>query len=133
MAKFNVVQKRQRAAIATQKRQVHGDPASGKLHQKIQPHSISGKHLRKLLRKWRRDQKEAAEKGLITMQDVEMVDSDGDLETSQAANKTSVKFAMKKSSKLRVKQLKNRGKNQKKSQKNDGEVSTPASADSMVE
>ncbi|KAL3653791.1 hypothetical protein CASFOL_003472 [Castilleja foliolosa] len=104
MAKFNVVQKRRRAAIATQKRLVHGDLVSGKLHQRIQPQSISGKRQRKNQRRWRREQNEVAKKGLITMQDVEMAVSDG----SQAVNKTHVKFSMKKSSKLRVKQLKNK-------------------------
>ncbi|KAL6508222.1 hypothetical protein OROHE_021764 [Orobanche hederae] len=107
MAKFNVVQKRRRAAVANQKRQVHGDPSSRKLHQRTQPLSISGKRKRKLLKKWRRDQKAAVEKGLITMQDVEMAVADGDSESSQAVNKTTtVQFPMKKSSKIRVKQLK---------------------------
>ncbi|KAL6533432.1 hypothetical protein OROMI_027544 [Orobanche minor] len=107
MAKFNVVQKRRRAAVANQKRQVHGDPSSRKLHQRTQPLSISGKRKRKLLKKWRRDQKAAVEKGLITMQDVEMAVADGDSESSsQAVNKTTtVQFSMKKS-KIRVKQLK---------------------------
>ncbi|KAH6754992.1 hypothetical protein C2S52_017797 [Perilla frutescens var. hirtella] len=126
MAKFNVVQKRRRAALATQKRQLHGDPTTGKLHQKIQPQSISGKRQRKLLKKWRREQKEAVEKGLITMQDVEMAVAD---EPAKDANKSSVKFPMKKSSRLRVKQLKKKGKSQKKSQNPVGE----ASNDSMME
>ncbi|KAK4433190.1 hypothetical protein Salat_1081200 [Sesamum alatum] len=126
MAKFNVVQKRRRAAIADRKRQVHGDPTTGKLHQKPQPLSISGKRKRKLLKKWRREQKEAVDKGLITMQDVEMAIAG---ETSQDASKTAVKFPIKKSSKLRVKQLKKKGTNKKKSQKPVGEAST----DAMVE
>ncbi|PIN23502.1 hypothetical protein CDL12_03750 [Handroanthus impetiginosus] len=129
MAKFNVVQKRRRAAIADWKRKVHGDPNTGKLRQKSQPLSISGKRERKLLKKWRREQKEAVEKGLITMQDVEMAAADG-AETSKDAYKPSVKFPMKKSSKLRVKQLKKKGKkNKKKSQKLVGE----SSIDAMVE
>ncbi|KAL0304550.1 UNVERIFIED_CONTAM: hypothetical protein Sradi_6323100 [Sesamum radiatum] len=114
MAKFNVVQKRRRAAIADRKRHVHGDPLTGKLHQRPQPLSISGKRKRKLLKKWRREQKEAVEKGLITMQDVEMAVAN---ETLPDANKTAVKFPIKKSSKLRVKQLKKKGKSKKKSQK----------------
>ncbi|KAL6509191.1 hypothetical protein OROGR_022501 [Orobanche gracilis] len=130
MAKFNVVQKRRRAAVAIQKRQVHGDPSSGKLHRRTQPLSISGKRKRKLLKKWRRDQKAAVEKGLITMQDVEMAVADGDSESSQAVNKTtSVQFSMKKSSKIRVKQLKRKGKGKKKSQIPAAESTT----DSMVE
>ncbi|KAL8538342.1 hypothetical protein ACS0TY_000361 [Phlomoides rotata] len=122
MPKFNVSQKRRRAAIATWKRQVHGE-SSGKLHQKIQPKSISGKRQRKLLKKWRRDQKEAVEKGLITMEDVEMAIAD---ETAQDAKKPAVKFPMKKS--VVVKQLK-KGKNKKKSKKPAGETSN----DTMVE
>ncbi|CAA2999313.1 uncharacterized protein LOC111387056 [Olea europaea var. sylvestris] len=107
MAKFNVVQKRRRAAIADRKRQVHGEPSTGKLRQKPQPLSISGKRKRKLFKKWRREQKEGVKEGLITMQDVEMAVVDG---TLQDANKPSVKFPMKKSSKLKVKQLKKTGK-----------------------
>lgn len=54
MAKFNEVQKRKRAQNAEKKRAVHGDPTTGKLHNKPQPLSISGKRKRKLLKKWRR-------------------------------------------------------------------------------
>ncbi|KAG6438388.1 hypothetical protein SASPL_103329 [Salvia splendens] len=120
MAKFNVVQKKRRTFIANEKRRIHGDPASGKLHQRIQPKSISGKRQRKLLKKWRREQKEAVEKGLITMQDVEMAAAD---EPAEDAKKTPVKFPMKRAARLRLK------KNTKKSQKPVGE----ASNDSMVE
>ncbi|KAL0321675.1 UNVERIFIED_CONTAM: D-xylose-proton symporter-like 2 [Sesamum calycinum] len=73
-----------------------------------------------------REQKEAVEKGLITMQDVEMAVAN---ETSPDANKTAVKFPIKKSSKLRVKQLKKKGKSKKKSEKPVGQ----ASSDAMVE
>ncbi|XP_073130578.1 uncharacterized protein [Henckelia pumila] len=128
MAKFNEVQKRRRSAVALWKRKVHGDPVTGKLQLKPQPLSISGKRKRKLLKKWRREQKEAVEKGLITMQDVEMAVADG---TSKDATKRSVKFSMKKSAKLKVKQLKKnkKVKNNMKSQKPAGEVS----GDAMVE
>lgn len=54
MAKFNEVQKRKRAQNAERKRAVHGDPSTGKLKNKPQPLSISGKRKRKLLKKWRR-------------------------------------------------------------------------------
>ncbi|KAI8540582.1 hypothetical protein RHMOL_Rhmol09G0274500 [Rhododendron molle] len=77
MAKFNVVQKRRRAAIADRKRATKGEPFTGKLKIKPQPHSISGKRKRKIFKKWRRDQKEAVEKGLVTMQDVEMAVAQG--------------------------------------------------------
>ncbi|XP_047977033.1 uncharacterized protein LOC125219173 [Salvia hispanica] len=123
MAKFNVVQKKRRTFIANEKRRIHGDPASGKLHQRIQPKSISGKRQRKLLKKWRREQKEAVEKGLITMQDVEMAAAE---EPAEDAKKTPVKFPMKRAARLR---LKKKGNNTKKSQKPVGE----ASNDSMVE
>ncbi|GMP70880.1 hypothetical protein CsSME_00029526 [Camellia sinensis var. sinensis] len=54
MAKFNVVQKRRRAAIAERKRATSGEPFTGKLKRKPQPLSISGKRKRKLFKKWRR-------------------------------------------------------------------------------
>ncbi|KAI3457858.1 hypothetical protein Pfo_014521 [Paulownia fortunei] len=53
MAKFNVVQKRRRAAIADRKSCCRNPNLS-----------ISGKRKRKLLKKWRWEQKEAVEKGL---------------------------------------------------------------------
>lgn len=54
MAKFNVVQKRRRAAIADRNRATKGEPFTGKLKIKPQPHSISGKRKRKIFKKWRR-------------------------------------------------------------------------------
>ena len=54
MAKFNVMQRRRRAQIAERKRAIHGDPTTGKLKNRPQPLSISGKRKRKLLKKWRR-------------------------------------------------------------------------------
>ncbi|URD96058.1 secretory carrier-associated membrane protein [Musa troglodytarum] len=41
------------------------------------PVSISGKRKRKLFKKWRREQKESLEKGLVTMEDVEMAVAEG--------------------------------------------------------
>ncbi|KAG5617439.1 hypothetical protein H5410_017263, partial [Solanum commersonii] len=76
MAKFNEVQKKRRAIISESKRAKHGDPYTRKLKQKAQPLAISGKRKRKLFKKWRRDQKEAVEKGVITMEDVEMAVAD---------------------------------------------------------
>ncbi|XP_050386589.1 uncharacterized protein LOC126802917 [Argentina anserina] len=127
MAKFNEVQKKKRAQSQEKKRRVHGDPVSGKLHLKQQPVSISGKRKRKLEKKWRRDQKDAVEKGLITMEDVEMAAAD--LEESQGTNKGSKKFSMKKSVKL--KQGKHKGKKKGKSSKPES-VAQP-SVDVMVE
>ena len=107
MAKFNVVQKIRRAQIAQNKRSIHGDPLTKKLKIRTQPHSVSGKRKRKLLKKSRRvwfpffpfssitlnnslcivyiffscdclqEQKEAVDKGLVTMQDVEMAFAQG--------------------------------------------------------
>ncbi|KAF4393350.1 hypothetical protein F8388_023154 [Cannabis sativa] len=110
MAKFNVIQKKKRAQTAERKRAIHGDPSSRKLKVKPQNQSVSGKRKRKLLKKWRRDQKEAAEKGLLTMQDVEMAAADGE-ESSKSGDKS---------------------KNNKKSGKAASEA-PQASADAMVE
>ncbi|PWA34210.1 hypothetical protein CTI12_AA621360 [Artemisia annua] len=77
MAVFNVVQKRRRAALAERKRSIHGDAFTGRVKHKPQNTTISGKRKRKILKKWRRDQKEAVEKGLITMEDIEMAVADG--------------------------------------------------------
>ncbi|KAI5657409.1 hypothetical protein M9H77_26202 [Catharanthus roseus] len=130
MAKFNVIQKGRRAAIAERKREKHGDPLSKKLKQKQQPQSMSGKRKRKLFKKWRKEQKEALAKGLITMEDVEMAVADG---TSQDANnKAPTKFHMKRSSKVKVKQLKkkNKGKNKRKSKEAGGGAAV-SSTDAM--
>ncbi|CAN4085560.1 unnamed protein product [Withania somnifera] len=125
MAKFNEVQKKRRAIISESKRAKHGDPNTRKLKQKPQLHSISGKRKRKLFKKWRRDQKEAIEKGAITMEDVEMAVADVAEGKTQDANRT-VKFSMKKSSKLKLKQLKKKGKNKRKSDNQAAESSTDA-------
>ncbi|XP_010550303.1 PREDICTED: uncharacterized protein LOC104821194 isoform X2 [Tarenaya hassleriana] len=103
MAKFNEVQKRKRAAKAERKRAIHGDPATGKLKHKTEKLSISGKRKQKLLRKWRREQKEMMEKGLVTMEDVEMASAEAsdDVGTSEDAKKNPKKFSVKKSLKLR--------------------------------
>ncbi|KDP21778.1 hypothetical protein JCGZ_00565 [Jatropha curcas] len=112
MAKFNVVQKRRREQVAYRKRAIHGDPVTGKLKNKPQPLSLSGKRKRKLLKKWRRDQKEAIEKGLVTMEDVEMAAAEGE-GISENANKTPARFNVKKG--LKLKQLKSNGKKKGKS------------------
>ncbi|XP_051138067.1 uncharacterized protein LOC127256221 [Andrographis paniculata] len=134
MAKFNVVQKRRRAAVADRKRMVHGDPITGKLHQKPQPHSVSGKRQQKLLKKWRREQKEAVEKGLITMEDVEMAaaaDEAQDASKAPGCAPAAVnKFPMGKKStrtRLGVKQLKKKGKGKKTTREPTG------GGDAMVE
>ncbi|KAL3574087.1 hypothetical protein D5086_024700 [Populus alba] len=73
MANFNVVQKRRRAQISESKRAIHGDPLTKKLKNKTQPLTLSGK--RKLLKNG--EQKEAVDKVLVTMQDVEMAFAPG--------------------------------------------------------
>ncbi|OMO77138.1 hypothetical protein COLO4_25316 [Corchorus olitorius] len=120
MAKtFNEVQKEKRARRAERKRAIHGDPSTKKLKNKSENLSVSGKRKRKLLRKWRRD---VIDKGLVTMEDVEMAAAEG---TSQDANKVPTKFHMKKN--LKLKRLKKKGKG--KSSK----PATEASVDAMVE
>ncbi|GMI97327.1 hypothetical protein HRI_003402000 [Hibiscus trionum] len=124
MAKcFNVVQKQKRAERAERKRAIHGDPSSKKLKNKSQSLSVSGKRKRKLLKQWRREQKEVIEKGLVTMEDVEMAAAEG---TSQdATNKAPAKFHMKKN--LKLNRLNRKGK------KKDSKPAIEAPADSMVE
>lgn len=129
MAKFNEVQKKRRALISERKRATHGDPNTRKLKQKAQPLAISGKRKRKLFKKWRRDQKEAIKKGVITMEDVEMAVADAAEGKTQDTSRTPVKFPMEKSSKLKLKQLKKKGKNKRKSDKQ----ATESSTDAMVE
>ncbi|KAK3229549.1 hypothetical protein Dsin_001430 [Dipteronia sinensis] len=125
MAKYNVVLKRKRAAKAVRKRAAHGDPTTGKLTNKPQALSVSGKRQRKLLKKWHREQKEAVEKGLVTMEDVEMAASQG---SSQDTNRSPNKFHVKKG--LKLKQLKRRGKKTKTTSK---PAATESSVDAMVE
>ncbi|KAI9083502.1 hypothetical protein K1719_034444 [Acacia pycnantha] len=66
MTTFNEVQKKRRALLSQKKRKLHGEPNTGKLKNRHQPLSISGERQRKLLKKWRREQKEALEKGLVS-------------------------------------------------------------------
>ncbi|EXB29166.1 hypothetical protein L484_019691 [Morus notabilis] len=129
MAKFNEVQKKKRALNAERKRALYGDRSTRKLKTKPQTVSVSGKRKRKLLKKWRRDQKEAVVKGLLTMQDVEMAAADG--EESQDAHKASTKFPMKKGLKLR--QLKGRGKKKNKGKSSKPAAEAPPPPDAMVE
>ncbi|CAJ2665238.1 unnamed protein product [Trifolium pratense] len=121
MAKFNVVQKRRRALVAERKRVIHGDPSTGKLKIRKQPVSLSGKRKRKLFKQWRR---EAFENGLISMEDVQMAVEEGENKDKSA---TSPKFHLKKG--LKLKQLKHKGKNKRKSDVPAAEIS----ADAMVE
>ncbi|ONK65685.1 uncharacterized protein A4U43_C07F39640 [Asparagus officinalis] len=128
MAAFNEIQKRKRAAIQQEKRAIHGDPRTGKLKQRAPPVSISGKRKRKLLKKLKREQKEAIEKGLVTMQDVEMAVADGSAQDNN--QKAHIKFNVKGTSRLRIKKLKGKGKSKKKSA---NKPKGAASVDAMVE
>ncbi|KAL2900378.1 Protein translocase subunit SecA, partial [Bienertia sinuspersici] len=55
---------------------LYGDPNTKKLKRATQFQSVSGKRQRKLLKTWRRDQKNAVEKGLVTLDDVKMAAAD---------------------------------------------------------
>ncbi|KAH7659048.1 hypothetical protein IHE45_16G007000 [Dioscorea alata] len=110
MAKYNVILKEKRAKNQERKRAIHGDPATGKLKQRAPSVSLSGKRKNKLLKKWRRDQKEAIEKGLVTMNDVEMAIADAEGTSKNTAEKSPRKFSLKKASKLKIKKLKRKGK-----------------------
>ncbi|GMH09109.1 hypothetical protein Nepgr_010949 [Nepenthes gracilis] len=133
MAKcFNVTQKQRRALIADRKRGLHGDPATGKLKKMSQPLSMSGKRKRKLLKKWRREQKELVVKGLVTMQDIEMVAADGSLPEEAPpleSRRTLAKFHLKRSVKLSARKLKQKGKNRSKSSVSAAEASVDAMAE----
>ncbi|KAG7029048.1 hypothetical protein SDJN02_10231, partial [Cucurbita argyrosperma subsp. argyrosperma] len=97
MAKFNVVQKQRRAHKAQTKRDAHGDPLTKKLKIKQQPTYVSSKRKRKLMKKKRREEKEALQMGLTNMEDVEMAVA----EELKNTNRTSTKFHVKKSVRLR--------------------------------
>ncbi|XP_071713846.1 uncharacterized protein [Rutidosis leptorrhynchoides] len=132
MSVFNVVQKQRRAAIAERKRAVHGDAYTGKLKHRPQNTMISGKRKQKLMKKWRRDQKEAVEKGLITMEDIQMAVADGSGTSSQEASKSPLQFKVKKSLKIKSKKAikkDKKGKNKRKSDK----PAVEASLDVMME
>jgi len=75
---------------------------------------------------WLQDQKEAVEKGLVSMEDVEMAAAGGE-GVSKDANKTPAQFHVKKGLKLK-KQLKRKGKSSKKSK-----PAAETSVDAMVE
>ncbi|KAL2335778.1 hypothetical protein Fmac_016991 [Flemingia macrophylla] len=126
MAKFNVVQKKRRALIAEKKRLVHGDPSTGKLKVQSQPHSLSGKRKRKLFKKWRREQKDALQNGLVSMEDVQMAVAQGDTKEIQTP---SGKIHLKKSVKLKQLKRKGAGKSKRKSDVPAGDIS----ANAMVE
>ncbi|XP_042496912.1 uncharacterized protein LOC122075807 [Macadamia integrifolia] len=111
MTKFNEIQKKRRAQSQEKKRLVHGDPMTRKLKNKPQPQSISGKRKRKLFKKWRMEQKNLLQKGVVTMGDVEMALAEG---TSEDTKKTSKKFHLKKNAKLKIKS-KSKAKKQKRS------------------
>ncbi|CAF1924278.1 unnamed protein product, partial [Brassica oleracea] len=125
MAKYNEIAKKKREAKADRKRAIHGDPLTNKLKSRAPVVSVSGKRQKKLLRKWRREQKEMVEKGLVTMEDVEMASADGASE--EESKKPPRKFSVKKT--LKLNKLKNKAGKKNKSQKAVGQVS----AEQMLE
>ncbi|CAF2082052.1 unnamed protein product, partial [Brassica rapa] len=124
MAKYNEIAKKKREAKADRKRAIHGDPLTNKLKSRAPVVSVSGKRQKKLLRKWRREQKEMVEKGLVTMEDVEMASADA---VSEESKKSPRKFNVKKT--LKLNKLKNKAGKKNKSQKAVSQVS----ADQMLE
>ncbi|MED6195447.1 hypothetical protein PIB30_037873 [Stylosanthes scabra] len=123
------VQNKRRALTAQNKRKIHGDPVTGKLKVKDQPSSLSGKRKRKLFKQWRREQKEALENGLVTMEDVQMAVAEAG-EAKDSGSKSSGKIHLKKSVKLKqLKKHKGKGKNKRKSNL----PAAQTSADAMVE
>ncbi|MED6143176.1 hypothetical protein PIB30_004267 [Stylosanthes scabra] len=124
------VQNKRRALTAQKKRKIHGDPVTGKLKVKDQPSSLSGKRKRKLFKQWRREQKEALQNGLVTMEDVQMAVAEAAGEAKDSGSKSSGKIHLKKSVKLKqLKKHKGKGKNKRKSNVPAAETS----ADAMVE
>ncbi|XP_078179191.1 uncharacterized protein LOC144573318 [Carex rostrata] len=125
MAKYNVVMKWKREKTQERKRAIHGDPKTKKLKELSKhPSSLSGKRKQKLIRKLRREQKDAVEKGLVTMADVEMASA----EESSSKGGKQMKLLIKKSSKLQIKRL--REKAQRKERKS---KALAQEVDSMVE
>ncbi|XP_010458101.1 PREDICTED: uncharacterized protein LOC104739451 isoform X2 [Camelina sativa] len=125
MAKYNEIAKKKREAKADRKRAIHGHPLTNKLKTRVPVPSVSGKRQRKLLRKWRREQKDMVDKGLVTMEDVEMAAAEA---ASEDTKKSPKKFSVKKN--LKLNKLKNKGK-KKTNQKASSQGS--ASADQMLE
>ncbi|CAM6063214.1 unnamed protein product [Sphagnum tenellum] len=115
MNKFNLplrnIQKERRAK-RSEKRRLRSAPPSLKVSVKTGPRSVSGKKKRKLEKKWRKTQKEALERGLVTVEDIEMMAANGnDQSPLQPVNTRSSRgFNMKKHTKLRLKSSSIRGK-----------------------
>ncbi|XP_047077455.1 uncharacterized protein LOC124687751 [Lolium rigidum] len=129
MAKYNVVTKNKREHSQDRKRRAHGDPNSGKLKQRTDHHVISGKRKRKLQRRDKRDQKEAALVKALenNMGDVDMVSAEASSETGK--DKPRIKFNVKKNSRIQIKRLKGKGRKKAKN----ANPPTKEKADAMVE
>lgn len=122
MAKLNAPLRNKQRELRAKKsefnRQVHGDPVTGKLKTVPPPSSLSGKRKRKIQKKWRRDQKSAMDKGLVTMEDIQMMSVDNEDEGLQkssldsSAKGGSMQIQIKKRAKLRIR--KGKGKNRGK-------------------
>jgi len=129
-------QRELRAKKSELKRLAHGDAITGKLKIVPPPASLSGKRKRKLLKKWRQDQRAAMEKGLVTMEDIQMMSIDNDDEDLQkstldsSAKGGSMKLQIKKRAKLRIRKGKGKGKNRGKA---NAKGDPSSHADTMVE
>eukprot|EP00898_Chlorokybus_atmophyticus_P000187 jgi/Chlat1/1169/Chrsp113S08650 len=88
MNKFNAIQRNRRQERRKHKREQVGD--KGRLAAEASKAGVSGartgKHARKLLRQYRRAQKEVVERGLITQQDVDMLLADNAGEEAASAS-----------------------------------------------
>ncbi|XP_078438400.1 uncharacterized protein LOC144708831 [Wolffia australiana] len=125
MAKYNVVKKAKKAENQDKKRALRGQSGTGRLKHKQENNiPVSGKRKRKLLKKWRQDQKAAIQSGLIDMEDVVMSVAEG---TSKGvSSKTQLKFPLNKGSKLKIKKLKRKGKGKKGKEKAAKQTSSEA-------
>ncbi|KAL3677260.1 hypothetical protein R1sor_027208 [Riccia sorocarpa] len=112
MNKFNRPQRniaRERRLKRTERRKSALTRNAGSSSTRISSNSaISGKKQRKLLKKWRKAQKEALETGLVTMQDIEMIAADGEAGGSEEihevkAPKNKRVFNVKRRTKMRLK------------------------------
>ncbi|GLJ39012.1 hypothetical protein SUGI_0795310 [Cryptomeria japonica] len=135
MAKFNApvrnYRQEQRSKKSQRKRQRAGDPSTYKLKLAPPPSSLSGKQKKKLLKKWRLEQKKALENGLVSMEDIQMMSVENQDEAvgekSQATSaRPSMQLHMKKRAKLKI--LKGKGKG-----KGNAKASISVQVDTMVE
>lgn len=117
MNKFNLPRRnllKDRRAKRANLRRLQSGGSSLKLPACPPPRPISGKKQRKVLKKWRRAQKDALESGLVSMQDIEMMaadNSDGEQKAQpHEGEKKPYRVLVKKRAKLMLKKSKKQGK-----------------------